>query len=146
MVSHEFKNLKNELPRDANMGVEPNLCWSWLVPKLLPSLTEMTLKNDLWPRKKGKTHKWPHSWIACTRKHGISGILQGSSGNRSCNLAFISSGGSHIGFCANRPPEVKLNLLQWFLKTLCPYLTPCQIAETSRQVHDCTRYAVFPLC
>ena len=30
--------------------------------------------------------------------------------NRSCNLPLTSSGGSHIGFCANGPPEVKLNL------------------------------------
>ena len=32
--------------------------------------------------------------------------------------------------------------LRWFLKTLCPYLTPCQIAKTSHQVHD---HPEFPL-
>ena len=26
--------------------------------------------------------------------------------------------------------------LRWFLKTLCPYLTPCQSTKTSHQVHD----------
>ena len=110
---------KNELPGDANIGVEPNIIfWSWLVSKLLPFLTEMTLKMTFDPKNICKTHKWPHIWIACTRKHGISGILQGSSSNRSCNLALTSSGGSQIGFCTNRPPEVKLNLFAMVFENL----------------------------
>ena len=32
--------------------------------------------------------------------------------------------------------------LRWFLKTLCPHLTPCQITKTSHQVHD---HPEFPL-
>ena len=32
--------------------------------------------------------------------------------------------------------------LRWFLKILCLYLTPCQITETSHQVHDLPE---FPL-
>ena len=32
--------------------------------------------------------------------------------------------------------------LRWFLKTLCPHLTPCQITKTSHQVHD---HPDFPL-
>ena len=31
-----------------------------------------------------------------------------------------------------------------FLKTLCPYLTLCQVTKTSQQVHDSTGYDDIP--
>jgi len=54
-------NFKNELLRDANIGVEPStILWTWLVPKLLPFLIKMTLKMTFDPKSSCKTYKWPH--------------------------------------------------------------------------------------
>ena len=51
-------------------------------------------------------------------------------------MAFIVPGGSHIGFCANRPPEGELSLFAMVFEILYPYLTPCQITKTGHQMHD----------
>ena len=51
---------------------------------------------------------------------GKSGISQGCSGNRSCNLAFAFLGGGHIEFCASRPPEVELSLFAVVFENLMP--------------------------
>ena len=67
-----------------------------------------------------------------------SDIKLDSSGKISRYMRCPCSGGGHIDCSRSGHQGDTSTCLRWFLETLYPYLSPCQISKTCHQVHDST--------